>query len=350
MNRGDAAEMGSRRKYAVSEVVGFVFVLMIVMGAISFILFWGVPYMEQQSAKARLDSVLTQFDIINSKVRDEIIRQGSGSSSIVSLTTDAGNVYINSKGERFIFYYSMDPSFEFNVSRLEDDNDNHFVFKLEQGEAYLIRIYFLYDATRPPIDKTRSNGLNFTAGGSGTYQITSLSPNYLHDAVQMDIINWYDDIIGRIWLFDAGSILYEDLSPAGVYNVLAQNGGIISSSSTSGFVYSKPNIIMDNERLAMRIIQFKPVTALSGSGQATYTFTIKLNYSDIRVESESIRNSFRMQIYGDDTAVNAWTQYFTTTFGFETFVGSSADGTLYLPGDRMFTLSQSICKVSMEMS
>jgi hypothetical protein len=151
-------------------------------------------------------------------------------------------------------------------------------------------------------------------------------------------------------LFDTGSITYQILSSSGTYEVIAENGGIISSSSQSGFLYDEPNIIIDNERLAMRIIQFKPVGASGGGGKATYKFTIKLNYSDIRVESEGVSGSFRMQIYGDEAAVKAWTNYFNLTRGFKKFVGSPADGTLYLPGGRSFTLSQSICKVSMEMS
>lgn len=338
MNRGDAGEMSGRCNCAVSEVVGFILVLIIVTGAISFILFWGVPYMEQQSAKGRLDSALTQFDVINSIIRDEVIRQGNGSSSIVSFTTDAGNLNIDSKGERFIFYYSLDPNFDFNVSGLGDENDNQFNFIINQGSTLADHLWIRY------LYNENFNELKYIISNPQT------TTHALSDAVEICINTSTNSIIGRIWLFDTGSITYQTLSSSGTYKVIAENGGIISSSSQSGFLYDEPNIIIDNERLAMRIIQFKSVAASGGGGKATYKFTIKLNYSDIRVKSEGTSGSFRMQIYGDDAAVKAWTNYFNLTLGFKKFVGSPADGTLYLPGGRSFTLSQSICKISMEMS
>lgn len=330
-------EISDRCNYAVSDVVGFVFVLTIIIGAVVAILFWGIPYMNQQSAMARFDSALTQFDVINSVIRDEIIRQGNSSSSIVSFTADTGSISIDSKGERFIFYYSLHPDLEFNVTGLEDNDDYRFTIATKGGSADQMFIRYLYK-------ESFNEYKNFNEPTS----------HPLSDAIQIDIYNTTGPpsvgVVGRIWLFDTGSIIYETLSSSGIYKVITENGGIISSIGQSGFLYDKPNIMINDEKLAMRVIQFKTDNVISGFGKATYRFTIKLNYSDIRVESEDISGSFRMQIYGDDVAVKAWIDYFNSTFGFKKFVGLPADGTLYLPGSRSFTFSQSICKLYMEMS
>lgn len=331
--------MQERYNYAVSEVVGFIFVLTIVTGAISFVLFWGIPYMNQESAKARLDSALTQFDFINGVIRDEVIRQGNGSSSIVSFTTDSGSINIYSQGERLIFYYSMYSDFEFNVTELGDEDETEFGLTIKEGNIFAdeLWVHYLYNDVTEEIDINSPE-----------------TSNALSDAVEMYILHTSGapsrGVVGRIWLFDTGSIIYRALSSSGTYKAIAENGGIVSNRPGSSFLYDEPNVIVDDERLAMRIIQFKPVTSITGSGKATYRFTIKLNYSDILVESEDIKGSFRVQIYGDDAAVKAWTNYFNSTLGFKKFIDSTAKGTLYLPGDRSFTLTQSICKVYVDVS
>lgn len=342
--------VSTRCNCAVSEVIGFILILMIVTGAVSFILLWGAPYMEQQNAKGRLDNALIQFGVINGIIRDDIVRQGSGSSSVVSFTTDTGNTYLEPKGERFIFYYSLDPSFDFNVSGLGDGDDTTFNLIVRTGSAQNMTIHYLYKGN--DVFENKGNRPPFLPPSypSGIYPIQGLQYP-LNDAIQINIFDGLARIIGRIWLFDTGSIVYETSSSAGLYKVISENGGVVSAKDSNGVLYDEANIKIDENILAMRIIQFKPATVTSGSGQGEYKFTIKLNYSETMVDSDRVSGNrgFRIQIYGDASAVEAWTNYFAVFKNFSKFVNLPVEGTLYLMGNRAFTLSQSICIVNMKV-
>jgi len=212
--------------YAVTEVMSFIIVVVIAISSISFILFWGMPYMDEKKVSVRVDSALTQFDTINDVIQ-EVAVKGINGSSMVDFVTDAGEVNLDLDGERFIFYYSLIDGFDFNVTGLEDGN-KQFDFIDPGGWADHVDIYYLENGSDDP-------GLS----------IPVISSYPLVDSIQIDVKNSSDDLIGRIWLFDSGSISYEVASSSGKYIVRTENGGVVSKHGSSGYIAHEPNIIVD---------------------------------------------------------------------------------------------------------
>jgi hypothetical protein len=279
--------------------------------------------------------------MITDIIKDDVISQGFRSRKNVEFRTDSGYLNLDSQGERFILYYSLYPSFDFNVSGLDDYSDElNFTFNVKSGSANLIRIYYLYKGDNSFEDENPVN------------PITSSNP--LHDAVQMDIIKTTpppNKIIGRIWLFDTGSIQYETSSSYTTYSVIIENGAVLSNQQNYGFLYYDPTIYNNDDVLGIRIIQLKPssIVGAGGSSGLQCRFTIKLNNSYLREDSARVPVCLKMQVFGNDARVKAWKNYFTSlaTHGFSQF----PDGTLYLKpeGGMNFTLTHSVCDVSMRV-
>lgn len=325
--------------YAVSDVIAIILVFMIVSTTVGFILLWGTPYIDEKKAQSRKESALTQFSMITDIIKDDVISQGFRSRKNVEFRTDSGYLNLDSQGERFILYYSLDKSFDFNVSGLGfDGKDKEFNFKIENGLANNLTIKYLYDGISEFIDPIP--GEVITAKG------------LLSDAVQIDVINNIGKIVvGRIWLFDTGSIQYETSSSYTTYSVIIENGAVLSNQQNYGFLYCDPTIYNNDDVLGIRIIQLKPssIVGAGGSSGLQCRFTIKLNNSYLREDSARVPVCLKMQVFGNDASVKAWKNYFTSlaTHGFSQF----PDGTLYLKpdGGMNFTLTHSVCDVSMRV-
>ena len=334
--------MYSRVRYAVSDVVALILIFAIMTTATSSIMLWGVPYMDGKKMEARAQSVLTQFDMMSDIIKDDVISQGFSSSTVLSFTTDAGQVSLDSQGERIILYYSLDSVFNFNVSDFDDEDDSYFKIS-HTGEADNLDIYYLYlhdyiDPGSP--DETKDS----VPSGS---TITASTPNKFKDAVKIEVKNAADTVIGRIWLFDTGSITYTTSSSSGTYNVIIENGGVVCDRYNDGYLSDKPNIYDRTGLLVMRIIQFKPGSLIGGSGKANYQFTVESNHSFIRENKVSIPKYFKMQIHGRSIATKAWSDYFLWEHNFGKYTEGFAEDTLYLDGNRDFTLTHTVCDVIM---
>jgi len=333
--------MCNRVHYAVSDVIAIILVFIIVSTTVGFILLWGTPYIDEKKAQSRKESALTQFSMITDVIKDDVISQGFRSKKIVEFRTDSGYLNLDSQGERFILYYSLYPNFDFNVSGLGfDGKDKEFTFKIEkdpQGLANSLTIKYLYDGSSEVIDPIP--GELITVNG------------LLSNAVQIDINNIGKMVVGRIWLFDTGSIQYETSSSYTTYSVIIENGAVLSNQQNYGFLYYEPTIYNNDDVLGIRIIQLKPnsIESAGGSGGLQCRFTIKLNNSYLREDSARVPVCLKMQIFGNDACVGAWKNYFTSlaTHGFSQF----PDGTLYLKpeGGMNFTLTHSVCDVSMRV-
>ena len=152
------------------------------------------------------------------------------------------------------------------------------------------------------------------------------------------------EIIGRIWLFDVGSLSYEISSSSTTHKVISENGGVISGRYNSYYLFNEPKIYNNDDTFVMRIIQFKPVseTTAGGGGKATYRISMKVNNSFIRENKVNILDYFKMQVFGD--YADAWKNYFTLKQGFSEFPD---DDILYLQGNRIFTLTHLKCTLDL---
>lgn len=348
--------MRYRGNYAVSEVIGTILILMIATSAIAVITFWGVPYMNQKQAEGRVDSALAQFNAMNDIIKNDVIKQGfiggtEGSSAVVSFKTDSGEISLNEKSERFVFYYSLDKDVDFDVFNLGDTNDNNFSFAVNTGQVRCLKIYLIADE---PGGSTAPEEIH------GTFPplnppITIPTTNSLENAVRIDV---YEDdsppktIVGRIWLFDTGSISYKTFSGSDVYKLISENSGVVSAINNNNYLSSKPDIIKDDVKriFLMNMIQYIPSSLISGSGNAKYQITIKLiKYEALNgVNGDALPGgkSFKMQVFGDGE--KAWRNYFKIYQGF-TDIAGNADNTIKSVGPWTFTLTQSICDLSMKV-
>ncbi|MDH7516745.1 MAG: hypothetical protein QHH19_00080 [Candidatus Thermoplasmatota archaeon] len=324
--------MHTLSNYAVTEVLSLVTVVIIASSAITAVLLWAIPELDAKKQSVRIDSALTQFKTIRDVIED-VTSGGAGASNFVDFVTDAGDVSLDSKGDRFIFYYSLVEGFDFNVSNLGDSYDRKFGFKIESaagpGSAVdsFLTIYYLY------------------SGESETVPITNqveISKN-LADAVKIDV-TYSGKISGRIWLFDSGYLSYEVASSSGVFRLFAENGATISVYP-SGYLYHKPGFYNKDNSVVMKMIQIKPGDIRGGSGKGVYKFLIRSNASYVREVKADIHGCFKMQIYGGNS--EAWVRFYTMEHGFKKFGstqgGSLSQDTLYLEAGKTFSLVQSVC-------
>ncbi|RLF32134.1 MAG: hypothetical protein DRM98_04415, partial [Thermoplasmata archaeon] len=132
-------------KKALTPVISLLLVIIIVSSSLSFILYWGVPYIENSKIEAQSKAVLSDLDSMDYTI-NSLIRQGSGAISKVDIDNkiDTGSITIDPVGDRCVVFYSFDPSYDFNVSGL-DDSDESFTIKMESGSLSSVRIYWLND-------------------------------------------------------------------------------------------------------------------------------------------------------------------------------------------------------------
>src|SRR4030042_2971615 len=107
-------------------------------------------------------------------------------------------------------------------------------------------------------------------------------------------------VVGRIWLFDVGSISYDLATSAGTYNIVAENEGVVSIQQGSGYMYQKPSIYNDSYSFVMRMTRMQAVGAVGGAGMSKYEFQIKSNFSSVQENKVRIPELLRIEIYGNE--------------------------------------------------
>lgn len=344
-----------RSHHAVTDIVAVILVLSIMTSTIVAVLYWGAPAINENKTHARTKNILTQFNMISNIIKDDIIGQGFNSSKDIKFTADKGQISITKTGTRFVLYYSLLDSFDFNVSGFNDDNEQEFTLTIKTGSAPdSMTVYYLYDETINPEIIAISN--------------PAVSNGVLTNAIKIDI-NALSAVIGNIWLFDVGSITYEALSDIN-FKATIENGGVLSG----GYVYTNPIIYDENGLLYMHIIQIDRVSTSGASWggivdqtprtvenikledihtqNPAITFDVKLNQTYIHEDEARIPDCFKVQVFGDSDCVNAWVLYFNMSHGFNRYNDGTAKDTLYLQkgSDIYFTLARSTCFVNLEMS
>lgn len=346
----------NRKKYAVTEILGTILVLMIISGAVSTILFWGIPYMVDKKASVGLESALLQFDAMCNLI-DDAFYEGvfdvdngelADSSKTMTFQFSGDNIKIDTKGERFVFWYSLDDKYDFNVSDLDPDGDEYsFSINFSELIPTHVNVYYLYDDNLAPENLIINNLI--------------VTQNPLHDAIQIDVLNT-SLIVGRIWLFDVGSLIYESVSPSGTYKAIVENGGVLSTGlKTSWNFFNEPKywpqtLLDDSTMLTLRMLQIKKtpsegVDSIGGTDSRKIKFLIRPNSSLIIESKIQIFSDFRINIYGDKNTVSAWRFFYIHRMGFQ---GNDNDESLsWTPPPEankvMFSLNYAVCYIDMEV-
>ncbi len=321
--------------YAVTETLALIIVIMIATSSISFIVFWGVPYMDQEKESVVAESAFTQFQTINNVIQD-VSGKGRNGSSMIDFVAEKGNLFISSSGERFIFYYSLVEGFDFNVSGLNTDPCTQF-FLTNSHSGFdplpeFADVFYL--------NSDESEALSITVIDNS--EAFCDTPNPLADAVQIDIKDIDENIIGRIWLFDPGSMYYELAATKGTYQMIAENGGVVSAQNQQRYLAYEPGIQKNGAVLFIPIIQLtsESENILAGDS-ATRTLLIKSNGTYVRETGASVTTSFKCAIYGEHSG--AWENYFISQY---TFIKDGGTDILYHRNIKTFILTHSKCEIA----
>ncbi len=329
--------MKGKRGYAVTEVISLILVFGLMTSAISIVMLWGAPYMDEKKAEARANSALTQLKSISDIIKDDVISQGTNGSSVdVKFTYENGNILFSPEGERFVICYPLIVGFDFAVTSLDlNDGDDYDITILKTSGPDPAKFFIKY------LNKENQPSEEINAGDSTTYPLV--------DAIDITI-NDSSETIGKIWLFDVGSISYETACSSGTYKIILENGGVLSGKDNNGYLFNKPTIFNNSNLFVMRIIQLKPKDISSGgTGKVTYKITAELNNSYIRENKVVIPKNIKIYIYGNEEAIKAWKDYFIVNHGFKNEISGVETNYIYLNGNREFTLTHSICNCVMKV-
>jgi len=127
-----------------------------------------------------------------------------------------------------------------------------------------------------------------------------------------------EEIVGKIWLFDMGSIKSTLLSSFGTYENIIENGGILSVSPGGTYFSEEPYMYEDaaNGLLSFRIRLIRPQTGGSSAGGGSFSYDLKLKHDSslVRETEEQVYN-LKLQIYNNENNMNSenadtWINYF----------------------------------------
>jgi hypothetical protein len=334
--------MQGRNNYAVSEVISVILVLGIIGASITSTLMWSRPYIADKKAEASMDSAVTQFGMMNEVVQD-IVSQGAQCNSVFNFAINDGQVTIEPEGERFVIYYSLDPDFDFTVSGFNDPDDSSFRLTLEPCVGF---------TDYPSISADYLNGtirsLTITLFGCGVVppitlpcdlDISANNAFPLEGSVKIDITH-SGSVVGRIWLFDTGSVTYQLSSTSGTQKVIFENGAVIRAyPSGTSWLAEEPVVFNRSGYFVLRMIQINGSESISGPG--VHKINLKIHARTLPATNQPAYN-YKMQIFGDYN--ETWYEFFRSKFGFQNFASIWLPGTGgSTPVPIMFTLSQSEC-------
>jgi len=317
---------------AVSEVIGIVLVVGIVTFAIAVVLFWAIPYMDDQKANVIGDSAEIQLSTVNNLLND-VVYQGKNSSRSVNFVTDKGELHLNSKGDRFIVFYSVNKTFNFTVLDFDDNIEDNFQIEIldrttnNSQDKVSVFIEYLYDDSLPIED--------VFIGGTGINPINVNSNNDLIKAIKIELYAKSfigpprdKDLVGLIWLFNVGNILFKTSSGSMVAEIIAENGGIIRGNGDSSFLVDKPNLIQKDNLFVTNMIQFKPRHESSFGGNAVrYRILFINNETNILENKIYVPNEIRFQVYGEYS--DAWIHHFKSELNCAEFTDPGLDEPFY---------------------
>jgi hypothetical protein len=295
--------MHSFDTHAVSEVIGILLILTISSSIISATLLWSGERMTSEKFRASTTSTYNQIRTIND-VFEELISQGKNSSRMVNFVADQGYVSVGSSGTRFIIFYSVNFTFWFNVTGL-NDNDSSCKVHLYDGKITDVKITYLNTGNTQMVDINPDvswDGHDDIPDTDVDVDIVAQAP--LIDAVKIDLKNG-SNYMGRIWLFDLGYITYEASSNQGVQTLVLENDALIRRYPDVSYIVDDPKFYCNvtHSYFFPKIFQLKPDADTTMGPGGAYKFTLKLDESIARADETVQRFCIRVQ----DQITGIWT-------------------------------------------
>jgi len=334
-----------------------------VVAMMTVILFWAMPLIEEKRSENEMQSVFYSFEIMDNTV-EGLLMEGSDAKRVVGVVcpNDRGDLsFVSSTDNKLIVMYTYDVdegagddvAYEFVVDGLEDPggNDDEFEVHFIGGDSInQANIYFLNpdgsyvyspdplfiipdDLADPPITVLPPDLQNL---GGGYFKIDTDGDNLEGDL----LIDLFDTgcsntiPIGRIWVFELGSITYKAYYNFGNQETVFENGAIMSTGVQDKGIINNPALIITNDKksVALRVIQLQAVGRNSFSGRTTpkVEFDLKNSFKREKPTSDLLNhgdmdnyhvNNLKFQIFGENEQV--WLDYFTNMADFDTVVGVS---------------------------
>lgn len=360
--------------YAVTEIVSFILVVFIVSAAVTAVLLWAGPAMEQTKSAINLQSTSIQLDALSDLI-NRVIDQGVGSYQSMSVETETGNFYFDNLSERFVIYcsiYDYDPAvegpFNFTVEGFEigspNPYSNTFTIDILETPTPLVPLdYELYKGNdfETPVD-------TFSGGGIGEYPvifpletitdnidtkacIRILKPDMFTPGVYIEC--------GEIWIFDLGSLNYE----IGSGKAVVENGGVITVTSggypTHETSYWNQELLNGSKMATFRIthIKFDEVKSFSGTGSIKAKFQVNAEEVQVLEARTKVFGDIKMKIYGDSSVVSAWYIFYEDKMNFQYSqedneitldILSRQEEVARIKPNYMFSLVYAKCSIDME--
>ena len=361
---GIQRRMHLHNTHAVSEVFGILLILTLASTIISVTLFWGAERMTREKETVSSQSAYNQLVAIN-QVLEDLPHQGDNSSRIVNFVSDKGYVHVTSTGTRFVIFYSINRTFWFDVSNLNQTAKkyNSCIFNISVFNGTIEKIVVTNLHTQLSEEPTKT--LLLGPGIPLKYKFNTHMP--LTDAVRIDIYNYTNyvlgsgqlDLKGRIWIFDIGHLSYELPTQQAMEKIFLENGAVITKDPSTYFVTQDPPFYMGSNHFIMRAILLQPSSDITAGPGGSYKFIITLKnlsvreneftmktfsiwtldeygnwyYKPIDIPSRLTDYNFNIQVFGDKAS--AWKYYLNSTFTWkplaseQTLFWIRSDGTLY---------------------
>lgn len=351
--------MSGREDRAVSELIGYIMILGIVISTVSVIFLWYTPFVEKQEAETQLNTVYHQFTALDKKIFD-VVGQGSNATGTVDIQIEGGGINIDPKGERIVIWYSLEQNYEFYVNGFQDGDHLFDIKKVGGGIWDDVRAdgNWLNDAYTAESDTKAVDG---TFGPSFDFNNKNIEDMVRINLTDLKSLLTEDDdvVFGRIWVFDSGSVNYQFVNQYGTYKNIVENNGVILSYPGVSNLLKKPIVFNNDPDLVLRIVQLKPSGASSSiSGAHIYKFTARCADNFLRENRTQIYD-IKMQVFslgGYDDDAQAWLLHYDLNYDFEKANSLVArnentiipDPTKPEKKDKILSLVQSICEVSME--
>ena len=129
------------KKNAITPVVGVFLVIVVVMSVTGGVLYWGVPYIEQNRAHTQIESVYSQLNVYDSALQD-LIHEGPGASRENKVSIESGAITVYEDSDRIVCMYSLKPGYNFTVSDI-DNKDRDFTLHMIKGTATKVKVFWL---------------------------------------------------------------------------------------------------------------------------------------------------------------------------------------------------------------
>lgn len=134
---------------AVSQVISTLLTIMIVIGAVSSILLWGLPYIEDRKMMSQTQTAINNLENFYSSLSNIIVSgPGASGESNIIVQNEQTNFQIDSEGDKQILLYSYNNSYDFYTTDL-NDNDGSFKINIDTGDLDKVNIYWLNPTVTP---------------------------------------------------------------------------------------------------------------------------------------------------------------------------------------------------------